>query len=181
MKDVICASIDKNHIYNCTNKTIGRQGENLCTQLEITLEDCLCDSWVYLHFKKPDGTTKVTERLEIINNTVIYDVGNDLLDVDGHLNVFVELHKEDGLVWKSSTKTYTVLHSFNGIDQIENKEDFITKTQQALDDVEILKEEKEGKSNKVTTINANSTDKEYPSAKCVYDLVGNVETLLGGI
>ena len=33
-------------------------------------------------------------------------------------------------------------------------------------------------SNKVTSINANSTNTQYPSAKCVYDLVGNVESLL---
>ena len=55
MIKTICANIDKNHIYNCTSKTIGRQGENICTQLEITLEECLCDSWVYLHFEKADG------------------------------------------------------------------------------------------------------------------------------
>lgn len=35
--------------------------------------------------------------------------------------------------------------------------------------------------NKVTSISAQSTDTEYPSAKCVYDLVGNVETLLAAI
>ena len=37
---------------------------------------------------------------------------------------------------------------------------------------------KEDKTNKVTSISANSTDTQYPSAKCVYDLVGNVETIL---
>ena len=36
----------------------------------------------------------------------------------------------------------------------------------------------EDSSNKVVTINENSTDTQYPSAKCVYDLIGNVETLL---
>ena len=36
----------------------------------------------------------------------------------------------------------------------------------------------EDSSNKVVTINENSTDTQYPSAKCVYDLVGNVEELL---
>ena len=40
---------------------------------------------------------------------------------------------------------------------------------------------KEDKSNKVTTLSSNSTDTQYPSAKCVYDIIGNVETLLGGI
>lgn len=31
---------------------------------------------------------------------------------------------------------------------------------------------------KVTSLSAQSTDNEYPSAKCVYDLIGDVETLL---
>ncbi len=41
--------------------------------------------------------------------------------------------------------------------------------------------ENEVASNKVTTLSAQSTDTEYPSAKCVYDLLGDVETLLAAI
>lgn len=33
----------------------------------------------------------------------------------------------------------------------------------------------------VTSISAQSTDTQYPSAKCVYDLVGDIETLLAAI
>jgi len=33
-------------------------------------------------------------------------------------------------------------------------------------------------SNKVTTLSNTSTDTQYPSAKCVYDLVGNIESIL---
>lgn len=33
-------------------------------------------------------------------------------------------------------------------------------------------------SNLVTSIDSNSTDTEYPSAKCVYGLIGNIETAL---
>lgn len=36
-------------------------------------------------------------------------------------------------------------------------------------------------SNKVTSLSNTSTDTEYPSAKCVYDIIGDVESLLGGI
>lgn len=39
----------------------------------------------------------------------------------------------------------------------------------------------ERKANKVTRINANSTDTQYPSAKCMYDLLGDVESLLAAI
>ena len=35
--------------------------------------------------------------------------------------------------------------------------------------------------NKVTSISALSTDTQYPSAKCVYDIVGDIETLLSQI
>lgn len=37
---------------------------------------------------------------------------------------------------------------------------------------------KEDKTNKVTSISSSSTDTQYPSAKCVYDLIGDVETIL---
>lgn len=33
-------------------------------------------------------------------------------------------------------------------------------------------------SNKVTSLSSLSTNTQYPSAKCVYDLVGDIETLL---
>lgn len=35
--------------------------------------------------------------------------------------------------------------------------------------------------NKVTSLSSSSTDTQYPSAKCVYDLVGNIEALLASI
>lgn len=37
---------------------------------------------------------------------------------------------------------------------------------------------KENTSNKVTSLSSSSTDTQYPSAKCVYDIVGNIETVL---
>lgn len=40
---------------------------------------------------------------------------------------------------------------------------------------------KEDIANKVTTIDGSSTDNEYPSARCVYNIVGNIEALLRGV
>ena len=37
---------------------------------------------------------------------------------------------------------------------------------------------KEVTSNKVTSISSSSTDTQYPSAKCVYTIVGNIESIL---
>lgn len=40
---------------------------------------------------------------------------------------------------------------------------------------------KENTSNKVTNLSSSSTDTQYPSAKCVWDLVGDIETILASI
>lgn len=40
---------------------------------------------------------------------------------------------------------------------------------------------KENTSNKVTSLSSASTDTQYPSAKCIYDLVGDIETVLMSI
>lgn len=40
---------------------------------------------------------------------------------------------------------------------------------------------KENTSNKVTSLSASSTNEQYPSAKCVYDLIGNIESLLSEV
>ena len=37
---------------------------------------------------------------------------------------------------------------------------------------------KEDKSNKVTSLSSSSTDTQYPSAKCVYDLIGDINSAL---
>lgn len=39
----------------------------------------------------------------------------------------------------------------------------------------------EASTNKVTSLSSSSTDTQYPSAKCVYDLIGDVESLLSAI
>lgn len=39
----------------------------------------------------------------------------------------------------------------------------------------------ENSSNKVTSLSSSSTDTQYPSAKCVYDLVGNISTVLASL
>lgn len=35
--------------------------------------------------------------------------------------------------------------------------------------------------NKVTSLSSSSTHTQYPSAKCVYDIVGDIETLLAAL
>lgn len=136
MKDKICATLTKDHIYICNGGVIGRSGENECTQLEITLDECLCDKWVYIDFIKPDGTTYKTPKLDIVNNKVIYDIPNALLDQKGTLKVQVVLQNDEGEIWKSNIKTYGVNPSINATDDIPNQDDFITEAQRLLNEVE---------------------------------------------
>ena len=35
--------------------------------------------------------------------------------------------------------------------------------------------------NKVTSLSSSSTDTQYPSAKCIYDIVGDIETLINAL
>lgn len=46
---------------------------------------------------------------------------------------------------------------------------------------EVTPQNMEVTTNKVTSLSSSSTDTQYPSAKCVYDIVGNIETLLYNI
>lgn len=57
--------------------------------------------------------------------------------------------------------------------QLTNDSGYLTKHQDVSG--------KEDKSNKVTSLSASSTDTQYPSAKCVYDMIGNVEVLLAAL
>lgn len=41
--------------------------------------------------------------------------------------------------------------------------------------------EAEQVANKVTSLSSSSTNEQYPSAKCVYDIVGDVEAVLDEI
>ena len=136
MKDKICATLTKEHIYECSMNVIGRSGENECTQLEIALDECLCDYWVYLDFIKPDGTTYKTAKLEIVDNKITYDLPNTLLSQNGTLKVQVVLQNENSEIWKSTIKSYTVFTSINATDDIPNQDDFITEAQRLLNEVE---------------------------------------------
>lgn len=49
--------------------------------------------------------------------------------------------------------------------------------EEALDDLD-LSDTYQTLANLVTSISSESTDSQYVSAKCVYDLIGNLETIL---
>lgn len=78
-----------------------------------------------------------------------------------------QAHTPTGIL-RSSTRTYE--QYLNG-----NMSMFISKG--TLENV-ITGKNFETATNKVTSLSSSSTDTQYPSAKCVYDLVGDIESIL---
>ena len=50
-----------------------------------------------------------------------------------------------------------------------------------IDTINTIIDDKQETSNLVTSISSASTDAQYPSAKCVYDIIGDIETLLSQV
>ena len=65
----------------------------------------------------------------------------------------------DDVTWNASTQTMTINY-IDGTSQTVSLASFETTT------------------NKVTSISSQSTDTQYPSAKCVYDVVGDINSVL---
>ena len=134
-KDTILVTVSDDHSFNCTVTALGRAGENNISQLEITIPQELTDFDAYLDFKKHKGETVRTERLNIEGDKIEYDIPLGLLDQNGNIEVQLILQDENGYVWKSTVKKFTVLKSINAVDDIPEKEDFITRAQKLLDEL----------------------------------------------
>ena len=74
-----------------------------------------------------------------------------------------------GITSSDVTSIGTALQPNDNITELTNNAGYITSS--ALSDYQTT-------SNLVTSVSSLSTDTQYPSAKCVYDLVGDIETAL---
>jgi len=135
MKNIIQINLGTDHTLECTDKVIGRSGEGLVSRLEITVPEPLCDYDAYIDFEKPNGETLRTPRLEVESNVAHYDVPQYLLVENGEIKVQLVFEKAGGKVWKSSKKRYTILKSVNAVDDIPEKEDFISEAQKLIDEL----------------------------------------------
>ena len=135
-KETIVVHIGDDHSFECTAVTIGRTGENAVSQLEITIPEELNKFWAYLDFKKPKGEKIKTPRLDVVNNKIEYDIPNGLIDANGNLEVQLVLQNENNDVWKSAVKKFVVLQSIDAVEDIPEKEEFITEAQKLLDEIE---------------------------------------------
>lgn len=136
MKDLIQAIIKEDHFWYCKEDVIARKGEGLYPCLSITIPDFLYDCWAYLDFKKPNGDTFKTPRLEVEGGKIIYDIPSSVLDMQGDISVQAVFQNPDGGIWKSYVKRYAVRNSINAVDDIPEQGDFINEAQKLLDELE---------------------------------------------
>lgn len=153
MKDKISVNVavDLNHTYECPTDILGREGEGNTSQLEITIPEQLCNCSVYIDFEKPNGETLRTPKLEVVNGVATYDVPQFILTDSGEIKVQLVFQKDDGTVWKSSIKKYHNQKSINAVDDIPEKEDFISEAQKLIDQLS-------GEVEEVAKALANDTD-----------------------
>ena len=132
--DIIKITVDESHYLRCPVDTIARDGEGNVIKLEITFPEKLSSYWVYLDFKMSNGETFKSPRLDVEGNTATYIVPPYVL-CEGKLKMQVLFQNADGAIWKSYKKPFTVRPSINAVDEIPEKEDFITEAQKLLDEI----------------------------------------------
>ena len=172
MKNKIQINLGADHALESTEKVIGRAGEGLVSRLEIAVPEALSNYDAYIDFEKPNGETLRTPRLEVEYGVAYYDVPQYLLAENGEIKVQLVFEKANGSVWKSSKKRYTILKSINAVEDIPDKEDFITQAQKLIDELNQEVEE-------IADVLAN----DYKFAQAVIDACGGQRkiTTINGI
>lgn len=144
MRDIIRATLGSDHFLKCQTYTIARNGEGLTPCLFVSIPENLAKYWAYIDFKKPNGETFKTPRIDVVEEILEYNIPGAVLDADGKLYLQIIFQNESNEIWKSYVKEFAVRESINATDDIPNKQDFITEAQKTLDEAnEILQEIKE--------------------------------------
>lgn len=136
MRDIINATIDEKHFLKCSTYTIARNGEGLTPCLSISIPDGLKSYWAYIDFKKSNGESIKSPRIDVEENKIFYAIPSGVLDTEGVLEIQVIFKNENGKKWKTYVKEFAVRYSINATDDIPDKEDFITEAQKLLDEIE---------------------------------------------
>ena len=117
---------------------IGVDDENRSDQLIVNIQyEALLDKWAYIEFQVNDDQKYMTQKLDIVDEKIVYDIPNGLLK-EGHVKVQVVFRDADGYVWKSFTRRFIVSDSIRACDNLPDEyPDFIGEAQKLLDEIEI--------------------------------------------
>ena len=136
------------------------------------------------------GCTSLTEAPQLLAETLEVNCYNNMLSTCPSLN-YIKMIATDisanGCLnsWVSGVAANGILIKSANMNDLPNGEDGIPEGWQVYteEEYELVRRyqlnNKENISNKVISLSSSSTDEQYPSAKCVYDLIGNIENLLG--
>jgi len=105
-------------------------------------------------------------------------LSSDLVNDTNKTNKFVTQEEKNAI--------NTALQPNDNVSALQNDAGYLTEHQslsayRTSSDQDIIDATKENTSNKITSISSASTNTQYPSAKCVYDIVGNIEATLQAI
>ena len=134
MREIIDAVICSDHFLKCSTYSIARNGEGLTPCLSVSIPNNLINNWAYIDFKKPNGETFKTPKIDTSEGKVVYNIPLAVLDVEGKLEVQVVFQNEKGEIWKTYVKEFAVRYSINATDDIPDKEDFITEAQKLINE-----------------------------------------------
>ena len=127
-----------------------------------------------------DFYESVSSLYKFLNDTVLPAINDDTEAVEELQELFEELEDYVDTFADEINSKQPMITNANKLpsdlvstDNQTNK--FVTESELAqINNIQY----KEDKSNKVISLSASSTDSQYPSAKCVYDLVGDIESIL---
>ena len=139
---------------------------DLNRRIQITgLEDI---SNTEIHFSKPDDTKGAYVVLPVIENGIAFaDIPNILLTVSGRIDVFV--YRDD----HTCVRGVFVVAPREKPDDYIYEETEVLKYEDFVERLDGLETQKEDKANRVTTVDDNSDDEHYPTAKAVYKAIPN--------
>ena len=121
---IVDITLDENKHITSNSKVISKVSENKATLLRFHVGDFIEKNGFnfYLDFEKPNGSKFTTQKLNIVNNLVEYEITNNLLDETGFLQVEVVLVKDNKKIIYP-TLWFEVEKSINATDELdpENK------------------------------------------------------------
>lgn len=130
----------------------------------------------------PNNTPIPTKTSDLTNDSGFIDnTANNLSNYYDKTAVDNKLADKQNVIDSNNKLPYTLLSDTPTIPTVDQTYDGTSANAQSGVAVASAISGKEDTSNKVTSISAQSTDTQYPSAKCVYDMVGDIETALDTI
>lgn len=131
-------TLDENKNITANSKVISKVSENRATLLKFHVGNFVEEYGFnfYLDFKKPNGSKFTTQKLNVVNNLVEYEITNSLLDESGFLQVEVVLIKDNKKVIYP-TLWFEINESINATDELapENKT-LISEIEKVLDKID---------------------------------------------